>query len=228
MDRTQLYDYADGRRFIGKTAKEIFTEIERNNVWLDSESVSGTGSSAQQTGELIRQLPGLFHQYHIQSIFDIPCGDFNWFRHVRLDGIRYRGGDIVESVIQRNTARFQQESISFIHFNLLEDEIEPVDLIFSRDCWVHFSFSDVYQALKQILQSGSIYIMTTTFPGQLVNSDIPTGGWRPLNLEVEPFNFPAPEFLLNEKCTEMDGVFHDKSLGLWKIDSLRSILKFKI
>lgn len=62
--------------------------------------------------------------------------------------------------------------------------------------------------------------MATTFPRQLENFDTHTGGWRPIDFTIPPFNFPTPLYLLNEGCTEADGLFEDKSLGLWEIDSL--------
>jgi hypothetical protein len=47
-----------------------------------------------------------------------------------------------------------------------------------------------------------------------------TGDWRPLNLERPPFNFPPPAELLAEGCTEAEGRFLDKCLGLWAIKDL--------
>ena len=47
-----------------------------------------------------------------------------------------------------------------------------------------------------------------------------TGDWRPLDLERDPFGFPAPLELLNERCTEGGGIFADKSLGLWRTADL--------
>ena len=59
MKRADLYPYSDGRRFIGRAADEIFNEIENNNVWLEEESVSGSGSTLEQTKEIIKELPDL-------------------------------------------------------------------------------------------------------------------------------------------------------------------------
>jgi hypothetical protein len=59
--------------------------------------------------------------------------------------------------------------------------------------------------------------LTTTFPGCASNEDIVTGDWRPLNLQLAPFNLPAPDLLINEQCTEGGNLFADKSLGLWRL-----------
>ena len=35
-----------------------------------------------------------------------------------------------------------------------------------------------------------------------------------------PFNFPPPLRLVNENCTEGDGAYGDKCLGLWRLADL--------
>lgn len=89
-----------------------------------------------------------------------------------------------------------------------------------RDCLVHLSLENIYNSIKNIKASGSKYLMTTTFPEHPVNFDIQTGDWRPLNLQIKPFNFPKPLILINENCTELNGRFRDKSMALWEIDKI--------
>lgn len=230
QNRSQLYNYADGAGFKGKSGKEIFTQIARDNFWTASESVSGIGSSLAQTQEIVRQLPLVFNQFGIQSMLDIPCGDFNWMKTVDLSGVDYHGGDIVAEIIEKNQQTYQKRdtlgggSVRFSQLNLLQGELPKADLIFCRDCLVHFSFADISCAIANMKKSGAIYLMTTHFPEEETNLDIPTGGWRPLNLLRAPFHFPEPVFILNEKCTEMDGAFSDKSLALWKLEVLEAFL----
>ena len=94
------------------------------------------------------------------------------------------------------------------------------DLLLCRDCLVHLSFADIARAIANIRAATVTYLLTTTFPAQRANEDIRTGDWRPLNLEAAPFGWPAPLEYLVEKCTEGNGLFADKSLGLWRVDSL--------
>lgn len=101
--------------------------------------------------------------------------------------------------------------------DLIGDKLPKVDLVLCRDCLVHFSFDDVFAALRNIVSSGSTYLLTTTFPEREANDDIRTGSWRPLNLERAPFHMPAPLRILNEGCTENGGIYHDKSLAFWRI-----------
>lgn len=219
-NRSKLYNYADGAAFEGKSTEEIFTEISRTNTWLESESISGIGSSLQQTAEIIHQLPNILRELNVETFLDLPCGDFNWMQQVNMEGIHYTGGDIVQHIITSNQEKYAKEHITFLQLDLLKDDISAYDMIFCRDCLVHLSFDDIHKAIENIKKSGSKYLMTTTFPEQEVNEDIITGGWRPLNLEKTPFNFPKPLYVLNEKCTEMNGAFADKSLGVWEIVNL--------
>jgi hypothetical protein len=41
-----------------------------------------------------------------------------------------------------------------------------------------------------------------------------------LNLEAAPFCFPAPLALIDERCTHSEGIYRDKRLGLWELESL--------
>lgn len=221
MKRADLYNYSNGERFFGKTAKEVFIEIEKENVWIEEETKSGIGSSILQTKKIVEQIPKVLSDLNIKSIFDIPCGDFNWFQKIDLTGKVYCGGDIVEKIITHNNSKYKKDNINFIVFNLLEEIPTNYDLIFCRDCLVHFSYADIEKALYNIKKSGSKYFITTTFPEEESNENIITGGWRPIDLTKEPFNFPQPIMIINEDCTEMDGRFSDKSLGIWEIKTLR-------
>jgi hypothetical protein len=221
--RAGYFSYSDGRRFIGLSLNEIFSQINREKFWqyeVRHDSVSGPGSTADQTREIVSGLPWIMDDYHINSILDIPCGDFSWMKLIDWKGRKYIGADILDSLIRSNSAGSGQNNISFQVLDLTTDVLPAVELIFCRDCLVHLSFSDIFRSLTTIKQSNSRFFMTTTFPDEEVNEDIPSGGWRPLNLNAPPFNFPEPLYLLNENCTEADGLFADKSLGLWKITAI--------
>jgi hypothetical protein len=49
------------------------------------------------------------------------------------------------------------------------------------------------------------------------NADVPTGGWRVLNMEAAPFHFPPPLALVDERCMNGGGLYRDKRLGLWTL-----------
>lgn len=206
-------------------AEEIFTRYFTKNTWGSANTVSGRGSELNQTQEIIAQLPNLLNKLNVSQLLDIPCGDFYWMKHVNLDGVFYTGADVVDPLIERNQVIFGGMNRRFLRLNLLKDHLPQVDLIFCRDCLIHFSDQDVKQALKQICESDSTYLLTTTYPEHKDNPIIITGQWRPLNLEQAPFYLPAPLEKINERCSEGEGEYKDKSLGLWSIATLRQHLE---
>lgn len=228
--RFVLYPYARARsrqevaRLRNSTAEEVFTDIFRGNRWGGIESVSGEGSNLLQTRVVREALPSVLRQFSLHSMLDIPCGDFHWMKHVDLQGVDYTGADIVPDLIARNAQQHEAPQVHFRKLNLLEDKLPEVDLVFCRDCLVHLSFADTFTGLRNICDSGSRYLLTTTFPSRQTNADIVTGMWRTINLEAPPFSLPPPLMLINEECTESDGEFRDKSLGLWKVADIRDCL----
>jgi hypothetical protein len=207
--------------FYGKNTEEIFNYIFENNHWGNSESISGSGSDLKQTKSIINSINILLKSHNITSLLDIPCGDFNWMAKVDLNNIQYTGADIVKALVDTNNTKYSyKKNLIFKKLNLIKDDLPKVDLVLTRDCLVHLSNIDIFDSLKNIKKSGSKYLLTTTFINTKVNEDISTGDWRPLNLEKRPFNFPKPLLIINENCTEQNGFFQDKSLGLWYLDDI--------
>jgi hypothetical protein len=101
--------------------------------------------------------------------------------------------------------------------------LPTADLVLIRDCLVHLSFVDIARAIGNLRRSNITWLLTTTFPEQEANEDIHTGDWRPLNLGRGPFHWPTPVELLNERCSEGEGQFADKSLGLWRINEISDL-----
>lgn len=203
--------------------KEVFTRVFHENTWMDDQSASGRGSNLEQTRVLRAELPRLLAKFNVRTMLDAPCGDFNWMKETELGIEQYIGADIVEEIVAANQRMYANDNRRFLKLDLTKDVIPEVDLILCRDGLVHLSFADIGAALENFKASGSAYLLTTTFPSRDVNKNSPTSGaWRPLNLSLSPFNFPAPLELINEECTEGDGDWADKSLGLWRLAEIES------
>lgn len=211
------------RIMTGESIQDTFVHIYRENYWGNSDSRSGAGSDLTQTAEIRARLPELIKKFSVNSMLDIPCGDWHWMKEVQLN-INYTGADIVPDIINMNAKQYGNDKRRFLVLDMTKDALPKVDLVFSRDVLVHMSFDDAYAALQHISASGATYLLTTTFTDREENFDIITGLWRPLNLTVAPFNFPEPLALINEKCTEGDGSWGDKCLGLWNTEDLRAAL----
>ena len=203
---------SDRLRGLGRAPN--FSEIYRNNLWGDSESVSGRGSTLARTGTIRSALPNLLRNIGAQSLLDAPCGDFNWMRLVDLGEIRYTGVDVVTELIIRNRQLYGGPGKDFVVADVVKDKLAQSDVILCRDCFIHLSFKDIQRTLTNFKRSGSQFLLATTHVDIVQNTNVRTGGWRNINLQLGPFNFPEPLELLVEDAELR------KCLGLWKLSDI--------
>lgn len=207
--------------FDGLDLTTRFELIYRTNLWGAEKSQSGLGSELDATTSLRRDLTQLLRRLRVQSILDLPCGDFTWMAQMDLGGIRYLGADIVPDIVAANAAHYGHAGhIDFARLDLVSDTLPAADLVLCRDCLVHLSFANIHRAIANLKRSGTCWLLTTTFPDASANRDIEDGDWRVLNLQYAPFLFPAPLAVINEGCTEAGGDYADKSLALWRVGDL--------
>ena len=195
--------------------QQTFTNIYENNLWCSPESVSGGGSEMQNTAVIRRELPVLLQKFNIQSILDIPCGDWNWMKDVDLCGASYIGADIVEPLIQKNKETYK--GVDFRVLDLTKDTLPKVDLIFVRDCLGHLSNDNVSLALRNCQESGAKYLLAPSFTKWDMNPDVENGGWKCINLMIPPFQL-NPLYLINEDCREGYPHYNDKCMILFQLN----------
>jgi len=91
-----------------------------------------------------------------------------------------------------------------------------VDAILCRDCMVHLSYRLNHVGIENIRRAGIKYLLASTFPGQSEkNRDPLTGGWRPLDLSMPPFEFPPLRMV-----SEGNLAWRSKHLALWRVSDL--------
>lgn len=207
--------------------KQIFTNIYNNHSW-GGVSRSGPGSDLSQTTVLINELPKIFKDYNIETFLDAPCGDYHWMQYVEKSDVDYIGGDIVLDIIKTNNLKYSNDKTSFMELDILTDNLPTCDMIFVRDCLVHFPISSIFKFLLNLTSSNIKFLMTTSFINRTSNYDISFGEWRQLNLLIQPFNLQKPLAIINENCTENGGVNSDKSMCIWSVDDIRrSLMRYK-
>jgi SAM-dependent methyltransferase len=209
------------REGVTPAPEAVFRDIYQRHHWTGSESASGAGAAPDQIQHLRTALPALLARLGVGTLLDLPCGDYSWMRTLELPVARYIGADLLPELIEPLASEHADAGHEFRVLDLTRDPLPAADLLLCRDCLVHLSYADIRRALANIARSGIPYLLTTTFPTTAENEDIVTGDWRVLNLERPPFGFPPPVELLNEHCTEGEGRFGDKSLGLWRVAELR-------
>jgi SAM-dependent methyltransferase len=197
--------------------ESVFRSIYQQALWGGG---SGGGSDLEQTQAVREQLPELAEQLYVRSVLDAPCGDYRWMSEVDWDLDSYVGVDIVPELIEHNQAQYQTDEVTFLVADITRDRLPRADLVLVRDCFVHMSHRDIRHALRTLKASGSKYLLTTTYPGAVKrNWNIMSGWWRALDFQRPPFNFPAPERIIDEQTTHQFDK-PDKSLGLWRFEDL--------
>jgi hypothetical protein len=215
---------ADTRLSSQPSPEDKFTWIYQKNYWQSDESASGDGSTLEYTANLRKELPALFDKFSIRTILDAPCGDFNWMRELlRGMDIAYTGGDIVRPLIESLNEHHGAPGRAFIHLDLAADKLPKADLMICRDCLFHLSYADTRAVLKNYLDSGTPYLLTTTHKnhGGWANQDIRTGFYRQIDLFAAPYHFPAAPLA---RIDDWVAPFPAREMCLWSREQVADAL----
>jgi len=201
----------------GADPETVFNAVYESNYWESEESGSGGGSTIARTENYRPQLAKLLNDLQIHSMFDAPCGDLNWMPLVLASAkVRYIGGEIAENALA--TAHARQPNLDIRHFDICTDEFPDADLWHCRDTFFHLSFADIWRALDRASAANLKYAAITTHKARMLeNLDIKTGGFRLLDLERAPFNFPPAIHYLKDYGRKEFPRF----VGVWRMDALQ-------
>ena len=194
--------------------RKAFSDIFAAKLWGEGESTSGPGSGVARASLFRTDFELLLCELGVHTLLDAGCGDFNWLPSFDLKGIEVIGIDIVPELVSANRKR--HPGVHFRAADIVTDALPQANLILCRDALVHLSNDDILRALANFRRSEAKWLLTNTFIGRDKNEDIPTGGWRPLNLSLPPFSLPEPSRIIDERCFGYDGGFRDKRLALWR------------
>jgi len=205
----------------GYDKEKIFSKIYLNSFWKSKESRSGSGSDVDKLQNYSKNLNIFFNQYKINSMLDVPCGDFLFMNKFLKDKkINYKGGDIVKEIIENNKKKYGQ--YEFKKFDITKDlEKDYFDVLHVKDCLFHFSFNDIWKSLENIVKYNTKYTLITTHNSLLLkNLEIKTGDFRYLDLEKKPLYFPKPIYKIYEY--KFDIKLFPRFVGVWKTKDLKS------
>ncbi|MDZ4808650.1 MAG: class I SAM-dependent methyltransferase [Bacteroidota bacterium] len=202
------------RLLFPQDTKKVFRSIYKRNGWGSAESISGPGSTLAYTALLRQQLPELLHSLQIKTLLDAPCGDCNWINKVDLSGINYTGADIVPEIIEVNQLNYPDKN--FINANIITDNLPAADLVLCRDCFIHLRKKEITEVIQNFKRCGIKYMLASTYPVER-NTEILTGHFRPVNLELAPFNLPEPIKKVKD-YTEDAAV---RYLSLWLLEDVK-------
>ena len=178
--------------------KFIFFLIYKTNHWNKYEKVdknnllvSGPGSlpGSVQTKNIIDNLDLFIKKNNIQSMLDMPCGDFSWMQDLikKNNSINYTGYDIVEDIISYNNKKYSKNNVSFFCKDIInEKNFDNFDLVFIRDFFIHIDNACINILLKNI-KSSKVRFLACSNNNNDFNKDVVVGRYRNVNLTIKPF-----------------------------------------
>ena len=180
----------------------VFEQIYRNGRWANG---SGSGSDPANTERYRVFVERFIVQNSIQTVVDLGCGDWRSSSLIDWSRVGYHGVDVVESVIARNQRRYQAGNIRFAQLND-EHELPHADLLIVKDVLQHLPNSEIHR-MSGFLARFHLALVTNTVTSDLyrpdgtvvrieeVNTDVPAGFMRPVDVLGPPFNWPGEEVL---------------------------------
>lgn len=200
-----------------KTLAAIFTHSYNSVRKKGGKNVSGNGSTIRATEKLRKNLGTLITSLEIDSILDLGCGDFLWFKEIiqSLDLKRYIGIDIVKDLITKNTSQYSSQNCLFEHGDITSCPLPASDVVLIRDVLPHLKVKNVTKTLTNIKNSNSTYFIASHYPRCDRNRDLPRdGAWHKINLQIPPYSLPQPIKIIG------DIIEKDKYLALWRTEDI--------
>lgn len=191
--------------------------------WWDAggESASGPGSTLEFTQAFRLRFERFLQERKVSTLFDAPCGDWNWMKELRPPAsMRYIGGDVVPQLVAQLREQYENADRRFVSFDITRDKFPDADLWLCRDCLAHLSNSDVKKALSNFRRSQIHFALISNYVGQAPNEDIVSGGFRPLDLTQPPFCMPKAEFAIND-WPDQEGI---RQVCLWSRDQVSAAI----
>ena len=180
-----------------------------------TESLSGPGSTVDVTKVLRARLVDMLQRLGVRSLVDAPCGDMNWMRHLNYPFEKFIGVDVSPFLVEKLRAQEFPPQYHFQVGNIATDILPTADAIFCRDCLVHLPFDAILRVRELWKAAGYRFMLATTFVQKTENEDIPFGSWRPLNMQLAPFNWGNPLAVIIEEYKEPP--HEDKAIGVWAL-----------
>jgi len=200
--------------------KQQWENLYNIKVKQNNKGLWGAGEGILNAQAIIDFLPGLFKELDVKTFIDCGCGNFFWMNKVGFGEVKYTGVDIVNDLIESNKIKYP--GVDFRCMNIVDEVVPKNDLVFARSVFIHLTIKDILKSIKNLKKSGSTYLMTSTSPQVKCNKDTECILLVKRNMTLEPFNWPEPIILLNERPDIKDPKILPKVsyMGIWEIEKL--------
>jgi methyltransferase family protein len=192
------------------STEEVFTDVYSKNRWggAPGSFFSGAGShEATIVGPYVAGVKRELERIGAASmtVIDLGCGDFSVGRQIAPQCGRYVGVDIVKPLIDHNRKIFGNSGVSFVHANMVTDDLPDGDVCLVRQVFQHLSNDQILAVLPK-LDRYRYSIVTEHQPSDAhlrrSNADKPHGGGirarqqSGVFLDQPPFDFPSARYRL--------------------------------
>ena len=165
-------------------AKQFVARKRKDN----HESLSGPGSHIVNTTEIVDTLNTFIADNNIQSILDLGCGDWNWFKKINIQNAKYIGWDACDQMIADNSKFYGCANITFETKDIVTENYPYSDLIICRDVLFHMT-TDLSMHILEKVKSSCKYFICTSFNDVPENIPHKRGwGFYKINTNIQPFN----------------------------------------
>lgn len=162
----------------GRPVEEVFADVYASGRWGGQPYHSGSGSRDAPAHSYAACVRELIRTAGVRSVVDIGCGDFQVARQF-VDGLEsYRGLDVVQAIVDRNTAQYGTDTITFTRLDAASSDLPPADLCLVRQVLQHLSNQQII-AILQRCAAYPLVLVTEHWPAasaqRLSNVDKPHG-----------------------------------------------------
>ncbi|NGX47041.1 MAG: hypothetical protein K1000chlam3_00410 [Chlamydiae bacterium] len=162
-----------------------------------------------------KRLQMLIQGFAIKSLIDIPCVDFESLAKAGLTEIRYIGITSSKDQARAMQTQFGSKLRTFLNMEITVDTLPKADLILCWDKLCTMTPREARGAILQFKKSGTHFLLMHHFPEIKKNHKNYSGGLKPVNWTLPPYNFPEPIIHIMEK-----GEHGMESLALWNLETL--------
>lgn len=193
-----------------KDLTRLFDVVYENNYWGNG---SGSGSDELLCADYVRFLQDFFIKHKISSVTDAGCGDWQFSKNIRFDGMIYRGFDVSSFVIAANSAKYAKENVSFELYDGDFSKLASADLLICKDVLQHLPNAKVHEFIAN-LPRFKYALITNDIGSYKTNQDILPTEYRNLDLRLAPFNLKCEKVFEIQEGFQSSGT-ESKSVFLW-------------
>lgn len=157
----------------------------------------GSGSDPENAKNYLNILQEYFNDPRFNTIVDLGSGDWRLMEKINIPNNKiYEGFDIVKKVVDNTNKKHSRENVHFYHIHSLEEmQNKKADLLIIKDVMHHWSNKNISYFINNILPNFKYALITNDYDKNADNSDIKAGHFRPINIEIEPYNIKNIELI---------------------------------